>query len=103
MGETGDVSGTFVNVAVDEDWINVPLTAPGVSTGAGVWITALSTMATGPKLPFCNTNGSAELPGWLLNPISHKTALRRENVATLPATIVPGTATDYIDFLIGVY
>jgi hypothetical protein len=99
LGATADVAAQFSG-AVAETWQNVPLTAAATTTGAGVWITALSTMDTGPMVVFSNTTNLAE---WLLNPASHLTALRREGVAVLPATITPGTAIPYIDIAIGVY
>lgn len=103
LGETGDVAPTLLGAGVDGTWQNFPLTAPAATTGPGVWLTALSTLTTGPKLAFCNTNGAADLPGWLLNPSSHKTAVRREGVTVVPSTITPSTATDYIDVIIGAY
>lgn len=104
LGNTGNVAATFQNPAVAEKWVNVPLTAPAVTTGAGIWLTGLSTIAAGPKVAFCNTDGAAPIPGWLLNPASHKTALRTEGIGALPATLNPAAAdADYIDFLIGAY
>lgn len=102
LGTSGDVAAQFAG-AVAQTWQNVPLTAAAETTGPGVWITALSTMDTGPKVAFSNTDGTNPLAEWLLNPANHLTALRREGVASLPATLVPGTATQYIDFAIGVY
>lgn len=99
LGVTGDVAAQFAG-AVGETWQNVPLTAAAETTGPGVWITALSTMDTGPMVVFSNTSN---LPDWLLNPVSHLTALRRQGVAALPALLTPSTAIPYIDFAIGVY
>lgn len=101
LGVTGNVAAQFTG-AVGETWQNVALTASAATTGDGVWITALSTLDTGPKVVFTNTDGVDPLPEWLLNPSSHRTALYRNGVASLPATLVPGTATPYIDFAIGV-
>lgn len=102
LGLSGDVAAQFAG-AIAQTWQDVPLTAADETTGSGIWITALSTMDTGPKVVFSNTDGTNPLAEWLLNPVSHLTALRREGVASLPATLVPGTATQYIDFAIGVY
>lgn len=102
LGVTGDVAAQFAG-AVSQTWQNVPLTAAAETTGPGIWVTALSTMDTGPKVAFANTDGTNPLAEWLLNPSSHLTALRREGVAAMPATLVPGTAVQYIDFAIGVY
>lgn len=103
LGVTGDVASTFENPAVATTWVNVPLTSAAQSTGAGIWVSALATIASGPKLCFSNTSGGAELPGWLLNPVGHKTAIRTEGVSAIPSTLAPGAGTDYIDYLIGVY
>lgn len=102
LGTTGDVAAALSNPAVAQTWQTLPLTAPAAATGNGIWITALSTMSSGPKVAFSNTSGTAELPGWLLNPATHRTAVRTEGVSTLPATIDPTNAITYIDFLIGV-
>ena len=102
LGASGDVAAQFTG-AVGQTWQDVPLTAAAVSTGPGIWVTALSTMDTGPKVAFSNTDGTNPLAEWLLNPASHLTALRREGVAAVPATLVPNTAVQYIDFAIGVY
>jgi hypothetical protein len=102
LGVTADVAA-LLSGAVSETWQNIPLTAAAASTGDGVWITALSTMDTGtaPKFVFANTTN---LPDWLLNDAAgHLTALRREGVAALPATLTPSTAIPYIDFAVGVY
>lgn len=102
LSETGDVAAQFENAAIAGTWADAPLVTPAVTTGAGVWITALATVTAGPKLVFCNTSGTAELPGWLLNPAEHLTAVRTEGVGALPASVAPGAAIPYIDFLIGV-
>lgn len=102
LGTTGDVAAQFTG-AVGQTWQQAPLTAAAASTGAGVWITALSTLDTGPSVVFSDTDGTNPLPEWLLNPSSHRTALYRNGVAALPATLVPATATTYIDFAIGIY
>lgn len=102
LGDTGDVAAQFTG-AVGQTWQNVDLVTPAESTGDGVWITVLSTLDTGIAAVFANTDGVDPMPEWLLNPSSHRTALYRNGVATLPATLTPGTATAYIDFAIGVY
>jgi hypothetical protein len=102
LGVTGDVAA-LLSGAVGDTWQNIPLTAAAASTGPGIWITGLSTMDSGtaPKLVFSNTTN---LPEWLLNDTAgHPTALRREGVSALPATLAPSTAIPYIDFAIGVY
>lgn len=103
LGQTGDVGATLQNPAVDTTWINLPLAVPATTTGPGVWITGLATVAAGPRVAFANTSGTAELPGWLLNPSSHRTAVRTEGVSAVPATLDPGAGITYIDFIIGVY
>jgi hypothetical protein len=102
LGDTGDVAAQFTG-AVGQTWQSVPLSAPAATTGDGVWITALSTLDTGPAVVFSDTDGTNPLPEWLLNPTTHRTALLRNGVAALPATLVPATANPYIDFAIGVY
>ena len=102
-GDSGDVSAQFEDPGIDGTWANVPLSAPIVTTGPGVWIGALQTIAAGPKLAFCNTSGGEEIPGWLLNPSSHYTCVRTEGFADLPSTIAPFAGIPYIDQLIGVY
>jgi hypothetical protein len=102
LGDTNDAAAQFLSGAVDGTWQEVPLITPAASTGSGIWITALSTMDTGPKVAFANTSASAELPPWLLNPTDRLTSIRTEGVATRPTTLNPGAGIPYIDFLIGV-
>lgn len=103
LGQTADVAFAMSNPAVAQTWQTIPLIVPAATTGAGVWITALSSMSTGPKVCFCNTNNSPDLPGWLLNPSTHRTAVRTEGVTNLPTTLAPESGALYIDFIIGVY
>lgn len=103
LGTSGDVAAQFLG-AVGSTWQNVPLTASAATTGPGVWITALSTMTTGPGVLFCNTDSVVGVPGWVLNPDSHRTALLLDvGAATPPTTLVPASGTPYLDFLVGVY
>jgi hypothetical protein len=102
LGNTGNVAATFQDPGVAETWVAAPLSVPAVSTGPGVWVVGLATVAAGPKLAFCNTSGPDQLPPWLLNPSSHRTALRTEGIGALPGTLDPGAATLYIDALMGV-
>jgi hypothetical protein len=101
LGETANVASSFTSGAT-QDWRTVPLTTPGVTTGNGVWIVALSTMDTGPQVVFCNTALASDLP-WVLNPTGNLTAMRTESVTTLPTTLSPSGGLKYIDFVIGVY
>lgn len=103
LGETVDVGATLQAPAVAGTWVNIPLIAPAVSTGPGVWMTALATVADGPRMVFCNTSGAAGIPDWLLNPASHRTALRTEGLSDPPVTLAPNSGIPYIDFLIGIY
>lgn len=103
LGATGDVGAMFQSPAIAGTWVSVPLITPAASTGPGVWITALANVASGPRVVFCNTSGSLGIPDWLLNPASHRTALRTENVSDPPATLAPGSGIPYIDFIVGVY
>jgi hypothetical protein len=104
LGSSGDVAAQFLG-AVGQTWQNVPLTTPTASTGAGVWVTVLSTLTTGPQVLFCNTDDVGPgVPAWLLNPTAHRTAVFADvGSPTPPATLTPASATPYIDFCIGVY
>lgn len=101
LGETANVASSFSSGAT-QDWRTVPLITPGVVTGSGIWVTALSTMDTGPQVVFCNTSLASDLP-WILNPTGNLTAVRTESVTTLPTTLNPAGGLEYIDFVLGVY
>jgi len=101
LGETANVASSFTAGAT-QDWRTVPLITPGVSTGNGVWVTALSTLDTGPQVAFCNTALASDLP-WILNGTGNLTAVRTESVTTLPSTLNPSGGLEYIDFVIGIY
>ena len=101
LGETANVASSFTSGSA-QDWRTIPLTTPGVTTGNGVWITALSTLDTGPQVVFCNTALASDLP-WILNPAGNLTSVRTESVTTLPTTLNPSGGLEYIDFVIGVY
>lgn len=101
LGETTNVAAAF-SAGAGQTWRQAALVTPGVVTGSGVWITALSTLDTGPQVVFCNTALASDLP-WLLNADSRLTAMRTESVVSLPPTISPVGGLKYIDFVIGVY
>jgi hypothetical protein len=101
LGETANVAAAF-SAGVGQTWREATLVTPGVVTGSGVWITALSTLDTGPQVVFCNTALASDLP-WLLNADSRLTAMRTESVVSLPPTISPVGGLKYLDFVIGVY
>lgn len=102
LGQTGDVGTALQDPSVDSTWVEFDLIAAASTTGSGVWITALTTVAEGPKVVFVNTSGTDSLPGWLLNPSDHPTAVYENDVPSVPATLSPATDPLYIDFCIGV-
>lgn len=100
LGNTGDVRNDFA-AGSPNTWRNSPLTASASTTGSGVWVTALTSISSGaPSVVFSNT---VNQQGWVANPADRKTALRIEGVVTPPVTLNIAGATDYIDFMIGIY
>lgn len=99
LASTADVASAFTTGSANT-WRTAAFGATGTVTGAGVWVVALSTLATGPSVVFSNTSN---LPAWTMNPSFGRTSLRTESVTVLPTTLNPSGGTDYIDFIIGVY
>lgn len=99
LGETGNVGSILSNAGVALTWVELDLLIPAETTGEGVWITALSNTALGPKLSFCNTSN---LQAWMLNPSDRMTALRTEGVSVKPSVLNPALGIPYIDACIGI-
>lgn len=99
LGNSGNVAAQFSG-AVAQTWQNADITVPANTTGSFVWITALSTMATGPQLGFCNVDNFADF-AWMLNPSGLPTALYEDGVSSLPATLTT-VGNGYLDFIAGV-
>lgn len=99
LGSTGNVAAALTSGSPNT-WRDLPLTASAATTGNGVWVVGLSTLATGPSLV---TAPTASEGAWIFNRGSAGQARRLEDQAALPGTLAPAGMIAYIDFLIGVY
>ncbi|SDK29814.1 hypothetical protein SAMN04488074_10596 [Lentzea albidocapillata subsp. violacea] len=97
LGTTGDVAAALTTGSA-QVWRTVALTAAAAVTGAGVWLTAHSTCASGPNVLFADTN----IEGWVFNPADRRTTVRVDGAAAPGATLDLTGAVDYLDFCIGI-
>lgn len=98
LGTTGDVSAAFT-AGSGETWRSAALTAAAATTGSGIWVTALATVAQASSLSILLCDITTPVtPLWLFTDKAQYT----DGVATPPATY-SGTGTTYFDILIGVY
>lgn len=100
LGSSADVASAFTTGSA-ETWRTVALSAPADTTGDYVWIVALSTLDTGPQLCFSEIDNANEF-AWLLNTSGVPNAVRTEGASALPGTLAPGSATAYLDCLLGI-
>jgi hypothetical protein len=99
LGTTGDVSADFT-AGTGETWRSANLTAPAVTTGDGVWVTSLGTVAQASSLSllFCDIT-TPTIPLWLFDGKAQYT----DGIATPPATYNSAGGLQYFDILIGLY
>lgn len=100
LGTTGDVAATFL-AATPESWLTVPLLAPATAATGFVWVSWLSTMATGAQFGVVNVPNFAEV-AWVLNTSGTKNAVQLDGVGALPATLNPAGMNNYLDAVVGV-
>lgn len=100
LGTTGDVAATFLS-ATPESWLTVPLLVPATAATGFVWVSWLSTMATGAQFGVVNVPNFAEV-AWVLNTSGTKNAVQLDGVGALPATLNPAGMNNYLDAVVGV-
>lgn len=100
LGSSANVAADFVT-GQSEVWRTINLTTPAAATEDFVWITALSTLDSGPQLAFSEIDNGGEFT-WLVNSSGTRNALRDDGLSTLPVTLNVNAATLYQDCLFGV-